>query len=279
VSQNDYQALHLQLSEGIATVLIDNPPINLFDRALFPEIRRAADELSTNEDVRVVVLRSSVPGFFIAHFDASLIREVPLEGDDLVRRRDDWTEMCEAFRTMPKATIAVIEGRIGGGGNELALACDMRFAARETAVFNQWEVAVGLLPGGGGLTRLARLMGRSRAMEVILACDDFDADLAERYGWVNRALPQAEMDAFIERLTSRIASFPPYAVAAAKEAVLRVEKDIMDDLLAEREPTSRVRRLPATREAVDRFLREGGQTVEGEVRLGDLLGELAVKPG
>jgi enoyl-CoA hydratase/carnithine racemase len=172
-----------------------------------PEIRRAADELSTNEDVRVVVLRSSNPGFFIAHFDASLIREVPLEGEDLVRRRDDWTEMCEAFRTMPKATIAVIEGRIGGGGNELALACDMRFAARETAVFNQWEVAVGLLPGGGGLTRLARLMGRSRAMEANLACDDFDADLAERYGWVNRALPQAEMEPFIERLTSRIAFF------------------------------------------------------------------------
>jgi enoyl-CoA hydratase/carnithine racemase len=271
--------LHLQFSGGIATILIDNPPINLFDRALFPEIRRAADELSTNEDVRVVVLRSSVPGFFIAHFDASLIREVPVEGDDLVRRRDDWTEMCESFRTMPKATIAVIEGRIGGGGNELALACDMRFAARETAVFNQWEVAVGLLPGGGGLTRLARLMGRSRAMEVILACDDFDADLAERYGWVNRALPEAEMEPFIDRLTSRIASFPPYAVAAAKEAVLRVEKDIMGDLLAEREPTSRVRRLPPTREAVDRFLREGGQTVEGEVRLGDLLGELALKSG
>jgi enoyl-CoA hydratase/carnithine racemase len=275
---SDYEALHLQFSDGVATVLIDHPPLNLFDRTLFPEIRRAADALSQDEDVRVVVLRSAVPGFFIAHFDASLIREVPMEGDDIDERRNDWTEMCEAFRTMPKATIAVIEGRAGGGGNELALACDMRFAARETAVFNQWEVAVGLLPGGGGLTRLARLIGRSRAMEAILACDDFDADLAERYGWVNRAVPQAEMGPFIERLTTRIASFPPYAVAAAKEAVLRVEKDIMGDLVAERASTSRVRQFPRTREAVDRFLEEGGQTVAGETRLGDLLGELAVKP-
>ncbi len=278
MSDNDYTALHIQFADGIATLRVDHPPINLFDRILYPEIRRAADELSANQDVRVVVLRSAVPGFFIAHFDATLIQEVPLDGDDVDQRRDDWLEMCEAFRTMPKATIAVIEGRIGGGGNELALACDMRFAARETAVFNQWEVAVGLLPGGGGLTRLARLMGRSRAMEAIMGCDDFDADLAERYGWVNRALPQAELDPFVDRLASRIASFPPYAVAAAKEAVLRVEKDVMADLLAEREPTSRVRRFPETRVAVDRFLRDGGQTVAGELRLGDLLGELAVKP-
>jgi enoyl-CoA hydratase/carnithine racemase len=126
MSENDFEALHLRLSGGIATIVIDHPPINLFDRTLYPEIRRAADELSANENVRVVVLRSSVPGFFIAHFDASLIQEVPREGDDIEERRNDWTEMCEAFRTMPKATIAVIEGRIGGGGNELALACDMR---------------------------------------------------------------------------------------------------------------------------------------------------------
>ena len=111
-----------------------------------------------------------------------------------------------------------------------------------------------------------------------MACDDFDADLAERYGWVNRALPQSELDAFVERLVRRIASFPPYAVAAAKEAVLRVEKDIMADLIAEHEPTSRVKERPETREAVDRFLKGGGQTVEGETRFGDLLGELASKP-
>jgi enoyl-CoA hydratase/carnithine racemase len=269
--------LRVEVENGVATVSIDHPPLNLFDRALVAEMQRVADELSGDTEVRVVVLRSAVPGFFIAHFDANLIQEQPSEGVDISRRRSGWIDMCEAFRTMPKATIAVIEGRAGGGGNELALACDMRFAARETAIFNQWEVAVGLLPGGGGLTRLARLLGRSRAMEAILGCDDFDADVAERYGWINRSIPEAELGPFVNRLVRRIASFPPYAVAAAKEAVLRVEKDILEDLVGEHEPTSRVRREPATSEAVDRFLQGGGQTVDGERRLGDLLGELAEK--
>ena len=278
MSYEGYTGLRIEVTDGIATILIDNPPLNLFDRTLFAEITRASGELASDDDARVVLLRSAVPGFFIAHFDATLIQELPTKGTDIQQRRGAWSDMCESFRTMPKATIAVIEGRAGGGGNELALACDMRFAARETAIFNQWEVAVGLLPGGGGLTRLARLMGRSRAMEAILACDDFDADTAERYGWINRALPLSELDPFVERLARRIASFPPYAVAAAKEAVLRVEKDIIADLHAEHEPTSRVKDMPQTREAVDRFLQGGGQTVEGESRLGDLLGELASKP-
>ena len=140
--------------------------------------------------------------------------------------------MCEQLRKMPKATIAVIEGRVGGGGSELALSCDMRFAG-PTAVFNQPEVALGIIPGGSGTVRLPRLIGRSRALEVILGCDDIDAATAERWGWVNRVLPTDELATFVDRLAARIASFPPHAVAAAKASVVRAEAGVVEQLLAE----------------------------------------------
>ena len=140
--------------------------------------------------------------------------------------------MCERLRTMPKATIAVIEGRVGGGGSELALSCDMRFAG-PSAVFSQPEVALGIIPGGSGTTRLPRLIGRSRALEVILGCDEIDAATAERWGWVNRVLPTDELAMFVDRLADRIAGFPAHAVAAAKASVLRAEAGVTEQLLAE----------------------------------------------
>ena len=139
--------------------------------------RRLADDPA----VRVVVLRSANPEFFIAHFDVTLIQHLPTDAGT-PESLNDFHAMCEAFRTMPKATIAVIEGRVGGGGSELALSCDMRFAALGKAVFAQPEVALGILPGGSGTQRLPRLCGRGRALEVVLGCEDIPADLAERYG-------------------------------------------------------------------------------------------------
>jgi enoyl-CoA hydratase/carnithine racemase len=182
--------------------------------------------------------------------------------------------MCELFRTMPKATIAVIEGRIGGGGSELALSCDMRFAAIGQAVLNQPEVALGIIPGGSGTVRLARLAGRSRALEIVLGCDDVDAVTAERFGWVNRALPPDDLWPFVDRLSRRIASFPPHAVAAAKAAVLRAERGVEEDLLAESAAFAGTLGDPATRTAMERFFDLGGQTAEGESRLGALAGEI-----
>ena len=236
--------LSVAVDDGVATVTIDNPPINLFDAALYPAMAQLAGELAVDDSVRVVVLQSANDEFFIAHFDVSLIQTIPT---DLPPQTElnPFHAMCEAMRTMPKATIAVIEGRVGGGGSELALSCDMRFAALGKAVFNQPEVALGIIPGGSGTVRLGRLIGRSRALETILGCDDIDAATAERWGWVNRALPPAEVRPFVARLARRIAGFPPHAVAAAKAAVLRAEKGVEEDLLAEGNAFSAHARQPA----------------------------------
>jgi enoyl-CoA hydratase/carnithine racemase len=181
--------------------------------------------------------------------------------------------MCETLRTMPKPTIAVIAGRVGGGGSELALACDMRFATTG-AIFSQPEVALGIIPGAGGTVRLPRLVGRSRALEAVLGCDDIDAATAERWGWVNRVLASDEIDAFVDRLAGRIASFPAHAVAAAKSIVVRSEVDVEADLLAESVAFNATLASDLTHDRMQRFLDAGGQTPEGERRLGALAGEL-----
>ena len=265
--------LSVEVEDGIATVTIDNPPINLFDAALYPAMVTTAAELAADDEVRVVVLQSANPDFFIAHFDVSIIQTIPT-GLPPQTELSAFHVMCETFRTMPKATIAVIEGRVGGGGSELTLSCDMRFAALGKAVFNQPEVALGILPGGSGTARLPRLIGRSRALEVILGCDDVDAETAERWGWVNRALPPDEVRPFVTRLARRIASFPPHAVAAAKASVLRAEKGVEEDLLAEGNAFMSTLADPRTIAAMQRFMESGGQTRDGELRLGELAGEL-----
>ena len=269
----DEGPLRCSVDDGVATVWIDNPPVNLFDLPLYTAMMRMAHQLAADDRVRVVVLRSANPDFFIAHFDVSLIQLLPTDAPPATEL-NSFHAMCEAFRTMPKATIAVVEGRVGGGGSELALSCDMRFAALDRAVFNQPEVALGILPGGSGTVRLGRLVGRSRALEVILGCDDVDARAAEAWGWVNRALPSDEVWPFVDRLARRIASFPPHAVAAAKAAVLRAEKEVVVDLLAEGDAFNATLGHPDTRLALQSFLDRGGQTRDGELRLGELAGEL-----
>ncbi len=263
----------LELVDGVATVTIDNGPINLFDLPLYLGMAKLSHELAADPAVRVVVLRSANPEFFIAHFDVSLIEHLPTDAPS-PEVLNDFHAMCEAFRTMPKVTIAVVEGRVGGGGSELASSCDMRFAALGRAVFNQPEVALGILPGGSGTVRLSRLLGRSRALEVVLGCDDVSAELAEQWGWVNRALPPDELWPFVDRLARRIASFPPHAVASAKAAVLHAEKDVVPDLLAEAGAFNATLGHPRTRAALAAFLAMGGQTRVGVFRLGELAGEL-----
>jgi enoyl-CoA hydratase/carnithine racemase len=277
MSYTDYEKLRVEAKGGVATVWIDNPPINLFDLGLYLEMQRVADALAADGDVRVVVLRSAVPGWFIAHFDVTLIQRIPTDLP-APTELNAFHRMVEAFRTMPKATIAVLEGRAGGGGSELALSCDMRFAALGVAVLNQPEVALGIIPGGSGTQRLARLVGRSRALEVVLGCDDVDAATAERWGWVNRALPPQDLGPFVDRLATRIASFPAHAVAAAKASVLRAEKEVEADLLAEGAAFNETLAFPDTQDAMARFLHLGGQTVDGESRLGDLAGRLGTSP-
>ncbi len=273
MSYDGYSVIRVSVDGGVARVVIDNPPVNLFDLALYADMVRVSHELAADPDVRCVVLSSAVPGFFIAHFDVSLILQMPHDMP-VPKRLHDFDIMCENFRTMPKATIAVIEGRCGGGGNELALACDMRFASRDGAVFNQPEVALGIVPGAGGTVRLPRLIGRNRAMEMILGSDDIDADTAAEWGMVNRSLSADQLWPYVDRLAARITKFPPDAVASAKAAVLRADGNLEADLLAESGEFNRLLGTPPAQTAMRNFLERGGQTVAGESRLGELGGEI-----
>jgi enoyl-CoA hydratase/carnithine racemase len=273
MNYKDYPTIRVDVVGGVATVTLSNPPINLFDINLYSDLARVSTELAADDEVRVVVLRSANPDFFIAHFDVTAILALPTDQSEQPVV-NDFHAMCERFRTMPKATIAVIEGRVAGGGSELTLSCDMRFATLGRAIFNQPEVALGIIPGGTGTQRLSRLLGRSRALEAILGCDDVDAALAERWGWVNRALPDGELWPFVERLTRRLASFPPHAVAAAKASVLLAEKGLEADLAAEAALFNGTLKEPSARAAMERFLAFGGQTLDGELRLGSLIDQL-----
>ena len=258
--------------DGITVITIDNPPINLMTLEVFLGLAGLAAELDADDDVRVVVLRSANPEWFIAHFDVEAIRGFPRDQPEATEL-NAFHAMCETFRTMGKPTIAQIEGRVGGGGSELALSCDMRFVTPD-AVLSQPEVALGILPGGSGTVRLPRLVGRSRALEVVLGCDDIDAATAESWGWVNRVLPSDEITGFVDRLASRIASFPAHAVAAAKASVVRAEGDLTQDLLAEGNAFNRTLADDGTQDAMRRFMDLGGQTPEGERRLGELAAEI-----
>jgi enoyl-CoA hydratase/carnithine racemase len=215
-----------------------------------------------------VVFDSADPEFFIAHAD---VEGMIGRGDPQATRRarlSRFARMTERYRTMPKATIALIEGRARGGGSEFALALDMRFAARETAILAQPEVALGIPPGGGATQRLPQLAGRARALEAILGGDDLDAETAERYGWINRALPRAELRPFVERLARRIASFPAPAIAHAKAAVDAAAPSHFDGLLEEHRRLRLALATPEATAAMRAFLAAGGQTRAYELDLG-----------
>jgi enoyl-CoA hydratase/carnithine racemase len=267
----------VRVADGVAWATIDNPPINLLDRVLYADLRRLAEQVEADEAVGAVVLQSANREFFIAHFDVESILRFPAEGE--APRSDElnpFHQMCERFRTMPKATIAKIAGRVGGGGSELAASCDMRFGLLGRTVVNQMEVPIGILPGGTGTQRLPRLMGRGRAMEVILGGIDLDAATAERWGYLNRAFAaEDDLDAYVDGLARRIASFPRPAVALAKASVLGAEPDWRDGLVEEDHLFQRLLRTEEAVPAMRRFLELGGQTRDGELRVGDLSAEVA----
>jgi enoyl-CoA hydratase/carnithine racemase len=265
--------LSVTMDDGVATVVVDHPPINLMTIPVFLALAETIDRLAADDAVRVVVFRSANPEWFIAHFDVAAILQFPSEPAPPTTELNTYHRMCEQLRLMPKATIAVIEGRVAGGGNEFVCSCDMRFASPD-AIFGQPEVAVGIIPGGTGTVRLPRLIGRGRALEAILGCDDVDAATAERWGWVNRVLPTEELAAFVDRLARRIASFPAPAVAAAKASVAAAEVGVHEHLLAEADAFAGTLTEPTARQRMERFLELGGQTPEGERRLGTLAGEL-----
>jgi enoyl-CoA hydratase/carnithine racemase len=200
-------------------VTFDNPPLNIVGPQLVLEFRDIMTALETNEEIKVVVFDSAVEGFFLNHsdFNAKLedLTSIPQGPTGL----EAWPDIFVRLTRAPFVSIALIRGRATGNGSEMALACDMSFASREKAILSQWEVGAGLVAGGGPMARLPRLMGRARAMEVLLASDDIGGELAQAYGYVNRALPDHDLDEFVDALAIRIASFDKWAIANTKRLV------------------------------------------------------------
>jgi enoyl-CoA hydratase/carnithine racemase len=199
---------------GRWTITFSNPPINMFIPTTIVELRALTTDLEADAFVKVVVFQSANPDFFIAHLDVAKAAEQP-------EILDLWRDFVLRLSSTPVVSIAKIRGRTRGIGNEFVLACDMRFASRQNALFGNPEVGVGLIPGGGALEWLPRLVGRSRALEIVLGADDFDAGIAERYGWVNRALEDDGLDSFVDKLARRLASFDREVLAAAKAQINR----------------------------------------------------------
>ena len=272
----DYPHVNVSVTDGVAVVLIDNPPINLMTSALFRSLAKVSVQLSEDDAVRVVVLRSANPEFFIAHFDVEAILEFPVDGEAVEESElGGFDRMCEMYRTMDKVTIAELRGRVGGGGAELSTACDMRFGDSETFRWNQMEVPLGILPGGGGTQRIPRLIGIGRAMEVVLGADDIDASTAERWGFLNRSMSGSELSTHVDRLAKRIASFPPAAVREAKRSVrASVDRSLEDGLKYESYLFQVLLRDADAQPAMRQYLDAGGQTRDVELRIGDVMGEL-----
>src|SRR5258706_10180749 len=200
-------------------VTFDTPPINVMGPEMVREFQEVIDALESDEHVRVVVFDSAVDDYFLNHSDFTARLEDLTSMPAGPKGLPPWPDFLVRLTRLPVASIALIRGRATGNGSEITLACDMSFASREKAILSQWEVGVGMVAGGGPMARLPGLIGRNRALEVLLSSEDLRADQAEAYGYVNRALPDAELDAFVEALATRIAKFDKWGSANTKRLV------------------------------------------------------------
>ena len=198
------------------TATFDHPPINLIDPDTIVELDALVNKLETEPDLRVVVFNSANPEFYLAHYDVLVDKAVTASMKPGRTGMHPWLDTLVRLSRAPVVSIASIRGRARGAGSEFVLACDIRFASREKAVLGQFEVGLGAVPGGGPMARLPRLVGRGRALEILLGADDFSGELAERYGYVNRAIPDHELDDFVDDFAQRLALFDKRAIAETK---------------------------------------------------------------
>jgi enoyl-CoA hydratase/carnithine racemase len=208
-----------RVTPKIVKIKFANPPVNLIVPETVTRLHEVVKELCEDEKVHVVIFTSGIADYFYNHFDLTRMSEFP-EGSE-ANGISVWTDLVIRLSKAPFISIGAIRGRTRGGGNELSLAFDLRYASRENAFFGQPEVGSGVIPGGGGSERLPRLIGRDRALEVILSSEDYDADIAEHYGWVTRTIADKDLDSFVDAMASRLASFDKTALAAAKMQINR----------------------------------------------------------
>jgi enoyl-CoA hydratase/carnithine racemase len=256
-------------------VTFDLPPLNIFGPANIPQLEQVVSSLETDERVKVVVFDSAVEGFFLTHYDFMAKPEDSAKYPAGATGLQPLPDMFARLSRAAVVSIALIRGRATGVGSELALASDMRFASREKAILSQWEVGAGLVPGGGPMARLPRLIGRGRALEVLLGADDVGGDLAELYGYVNRSLPDSQLDDFVEKLAKRIASFDRQAIAATKHLVniasLPPDSEIAPEWSAFFDALGR----PAAQERIKKLIERGfHRPGDVENRLGYYVGQL-----
>ena len=268
-----FETLNVSREGAVLFVEIKAPPMNLLGAGLVRDLVSLIQQAEADDVVQVIVFKSGDPDYFISHVDVTTIKEnreaaAKLDGDASIG------QMLRHLSTSRLVSIAQIEGRVRGVGSEFVLACDMRFAARESAIFGQFEPAFGVIPGAGAAQHLARLMGRARALEVMLSADDYDAELAERYGWINRALPADAIDGFVRSLAQRIGRFPAAGHAVVKERVNAIGLAPAEEIRRDSDLFLEGVRRPEYEQRMQAAMKRGFQTRDAEMNLGQLVGEL-----
>ena len=269
----DLETIKVHREGAVLCAEILAPPMNLEGPELVRDLVSLIQQAEADETVQVLVFKSGDPDYFISHVDVTRIKEnreaaAKLGGDPSIG------QMLRHLSASRLVSIAQIEGRVRGVGSEFILACDMRFAARESAIFGQFEPAFGVIPGAGGAQHLTRLMGRGRALEVMLSAQDYDADLAERYGWINRALPAEELNDFVRSLALRIAGFPAAGHAVVKERVNAIALPTVEDIRRDSDLFLEGTRTNEFQELMQAAMKRGFQTRDAEMDLARLVGEL-----
>jgi len=269
-----FETLNVQREGAVLFTEIAAPPMNLLGPELVRDLVSLIQQSEADDSIRVLVFKSADRDYFISHVDVTRIKRIPGGGGETAGE----ASIALLFRHLSASrlvSIAQIEGRVRGAGSEFVLACDMRFAGRESAIFSQMEPAFGLLPGGGAAQHLTRIMGRARALEVMLSAEDYDAEFAERYGWVNRALPADVLGDFVRSLSHRIASFPPAGQVAVKDRVNAIALAPAEEFRRDSDLFGEGARSPEAQRRIQAALKRGFQTRDAEMALARFLGNLA----
>ncbi|WP_343688669.1 enoyl-CoA hydratase/isomerase family protein [Chitinophaga sp.] len=264
--------LQLNIADGVARITFNNPPVNVMSGSLMRALKHLLHELSGNKEVQVIVFDSANPDFFIAHVDINILDEQEIL-DELQQSAPEGLNLFQAIgemiRAQPQVTIVKLKGIARGGGAEFVAAADLSFAALESGKLSQCEALMGIIPGGGATQYLSEKMTRGRVLEVILGADLFDAATAADYGWINRAIPGAAVDTFVDRLAAHIAALPAGVIAAAKKVLSPVRN--IEGFKSENEGWQSLVFQPRTAEIMTKAMQNGAQTVAGELKIEELL--------